>query len=700
MSIEITRYFSKDGQSPYDAVEWKMFQVAGFDDGVEAPAHWSANAVEIAATKYFRRRAGENSVRQLIFRVARTLRQAAEWQRFFNTSREAAIFEDEIAVVLLKQIASFNSPVYFNLGIFPIYGFMGTGQGFRFNSSSQQVEAMTSSYVFPQVSACFIQDVQDDLLSIFDLLKSEAKLFKFGSGSGTNFSRLRGRGEALEGGGDSTGLISYLEIFDKAAQAIKSGGTTRRAAKMVVVDADHPEILDFINWKLQEERKARVLLANGYSGGMEGEAFRTVSGQNSNNSVRVTDEFMKRVQAGGKWALRSRTHNTVVGELPAKDILRAMARAAWECADPGIQFHDTIQSWHTCPLDGEIRSSNPCSEYMFLDNSACNLASLNLVALLDESKRDLNWPAFSQAVHIMLMAQEIMVDYAAYPTAAIAENSHRFRPLGLGYANLGGLLMCLGVPYDSQKAGEWTAKITGALHALALKTSQHMADHLGPFAGWAKNREAGLNILEKHAFAWRNAGIDLPWVDKIYDGVLKAAESTGLRNAQVTLLAPTGTIGLLMDCDTLGIEPDFSLLKRKSLADGGEMMIANQAVLPALMALGYSAAEAKTICDYVAVKGTVVGAPHFKPSDEAVFDTAVPPQGHSHRRVTTEGHLRIMASAQPFLSGAISKTINLPASATVEDVEHLFMESWRQGLKSVAIYRDGSKALQPLCAEC
>lgn len=703
MQMDLKRHFSAGKKSP---VSWKLRRVSGYPYEVEAPSFWSDTAVEIAASKYFRVREKENSVRQLFGRVVDAITHAGRSQGYFDV-QSAEIFKDELTHILLHQIASFNSPVYFNVGIFPSYGVAGTAENFIWDEKAEKAVALTSAYIHPQASACFIQDVKDDLLSIFDLLKAEAKLFKYGSGTGTNFSRLRAKGEALEGGGESTGLISYLEIFDKAAQAIKSGGTTRRAAKMVVLDADHPEIMEFIHWKMIEERKARLLIANGYSGGMDGEAFRTISGQNSNNSVRVSDEFLQKAQRGEIWSLRFRRSGKVMREIPAREILREIARAAWECADPGIHFTDTIQKWHTCSATGPIRSSNPCSEYLFLDNSACNLASLNLVRFLKRRPEggpcdEFDWSSFQQTVRVMLLAQEILVDYASYPTAEIARNSHQFRPLGLGYANLGGLLMRLGIPYDSEASVQWTTEITGALHALALETSQQMAEVRGPFSGWAANQEPALKVMEQHASAWRekNANSGMSWVDDIYQRVCHEAERTGLRNAQVTLIAPTGTIGLLMDCDTLGIEPDFALKKRKLLAGGGELNLSNQAVTQALENLGYSAADQQKITAFVNETGRAVGAPHLKPEHEAVFDCAIPPAGYPERRVSPAGHLRIMAAAQPFLSGAISKTVNLPASIRVEEIEELFFSAWKLGLKSLAVYRDTSKTLQPLCAEC
>lgn len=694
--MEIKRHFtSKETGSPYAGTEWKRVRIAGLEYEIEAPSSWSETAVEIAATKYFRRRENESSVKQLLNRVVSAVKSAGLLQGYFNIE-QADAFADELTHILLHQIGSFNSPVYFNVGIFPTYGVAGTAENHVW--SGGRAVPVTSAYIHPQASACFIQDVQDDLLSIFDLLKSEAKLFKYGSGTGTNFSRLRAKGEPLEGGGESTGLLSYLEIFDKAAHAIKSGGTTRRAAKMVVLDADHPEVMEFIHWKMNEERKARVLLANGYTGGMEGEAFRSVSGQNSNNSIRVTDEFLNRALNGRPWELRYRKSGKVARELPAADILHQMARAAWECADPGIQFQDTIAKWHPCPRSGEIRSSNPCSEYLFLDNSACNLASLNLVKFLKGGEFD--WAAFAQVARLLLLAQEILVDYSSYPTRAIAENSHRFRPLGLGYANLGGFLMRLGIPYDSDAAADWTAKITGAMHAIALAASQEMAEKMGSFEAWTENREPALEVLNRHAEAWRQTESGLKWVDDLYAKIVKGAGRTGLRNAQVTLIAPTGTIGLFMDCDTLGIEPDFALIKRKHLAGGGEMLLVNNAVHDSLKALGYGKVEVDEILGFVRDNGTVVGAPALKTAHTPVFDCAIAPSSHPERRVSPRGHLRIMAAAQPFLSGGISKTVNLPHTATVDDVKNLFLEAWRLGLKSLSIYRDGSKTLQPLCAEC
>ena len=672
-------------------IEWKTVRVKGCSSPVEAPSTWSETAVEIAATKYFRR--GETSVKQLVARVTSAIRHAAEWQGYLD-SKNAQVFEEEMRAILLLQIASFNSPVYFNVGMFPTHGVTGAAENYYFDPQIGRAAATASAFVRPQASACFIQDVQDNLIGIFDLLKNEAKLFKYGSGTGTNFSRLRAKGERLQDGGASTGLISYLDIFDKAAHAIKSGGTNRCAAKMVVLDADHPEIFEFVRWKMLEERKARVLLANGYSGGMDGEAFSTVSGQNSNNSVRVSAEFMRSVEQDGPWLLKGRKDQSVSREVRGIELWREISRAAWECADPGLHYQEHIARAHICPKSGEIRASNPCSEFMFLDDTACNLASLNLAAFMNDASDGIDWADFKQCVRVMLFAQDALIDYASYPTAAVAENSHHFRPLGLGYANLGGMLMRMAIPYDSDPGRRWTARITATLQALALETSAEMAEHLGPFSSWKINREAPLEVLNRQ----REAAMTVD--PRLFDRALKLIEKHGLRNAQVTLIAPTGTIGLLMDCDTLGIEPDFALSKLKQLSGGGELKLLNRSVPRALGKLGYTDGAREEIIRHIAANGTAAGARVLKPEHLPIFDTAVPPPGFPERRISVAGHLGAMASAQPFLSGAISKTVNLPASASVEDVQKIYLEGYRLGLKSLAVYRDGSKALQPLCAEC
>ncbi len=683
MEFAISRHFTASSQKVVDSIRWKWIRVGPQKLSVEVPEFWSETAAEIAATRYLRLSLGETSVRPLFERVVGDICESGVAQGRISLAA-AEVLAEELLYILLRQMASFNSPVYFNAGIFAKYGLDGQAENFAWDAASQSVLPTVSAYVRPQVSACFIQSVEDDLLSIFDLLRSEAKLFKYGSGTGTNFSRLRAKGARLDGGGESSGLLSFLEIFDKAAQAIKSGGTNRRAAKMVILDAEHPEILEFINWKRDEERKARVLLAAGYSGGMDGQALRTVSGQNSNNSVRVTDQFVREALAG---------HGR-----PA-EILQAIATAAWECADPGLQFHDTIQRWHLCPGDGPIRGSNPCSEYMFLDDTACNLSSLNLARFLHGGQ--FQWKDFAQVIRLMLLAQDILVDHASYPTHKIASQSHTYRPLGLGYSNLGGLLLRLGIPYDSGAAAEWTIRITGALHALALTTSAELAAVHGPFSRWEQNRPSALQVLEQHRHEWlARRPADMSWLDEVFEAVWLQAQATGLRNAQVTLIAPTGTIGLLMDCETLGIEPEFALVKRKVMSEGGELRLVNGSVEAALETLGYSKSQRLEMLQSLERTGWMVEAPHLRPEHESVFDCAMAAPGRPERRVTVEGHLRIMAAAQPFLSGAISKTVNLPSAVTPDEILQVFVSAWTLGLKSIAIYRDTSKTLQPLCAEC
>jgi ribonucleoside-diphosphate reductase alpha chain len=651
-----------------------------------------------------------------------------------------------------------------------------------------------NAYERPQCSACFIQSANDDLMSIYDLVKAEARLFKYGSGTGSNFSAIRGRQEKLSGGGTSSGLMSFLEVFDRAAGATKSGGTTRRAAKMVCLDMDHPEIVDFINWKVREEKKAHALIAAGYSSDFNGDAYHTISGQNSNNSVRVTDEFMKAVLAGGKWQTIMRTSGEVCDTYEAKDLWRQIADAAWHCADPGVQYDSTINRWHTCPNSGKINASNPCSEYMFLDDTACNLASINLTKFLGEDEQGqpkFDVDGFRHACKIFFMAQEILVDLSSYPTKDIAKNSHDYRPLGLGYANLGSLLMQMGVPYDSEEGRSISAAITAIMCGHAYRASAEMAATKGAFNGFAKNREPMLRVMGMHRDAAYQINRDKCPTDlykaacEDWDVAVRLGEQHGYRNAQATVLAPTGTIGLLMDCDTTGVEPDFALVKYKKLAGGGYFKIVNQSVPGALKRLGYSATEIQEIVAYVtgtntllaapnvnrkalkdrgltdadlakaenALPGvfeldqafaswvlgeetydrlgisketrsargfsflqhlgftkaeveeaqdtiigrmTIEGAPYLKPSHYPVFDCANRCGKIGQRFLAPMSHVKMMAAVQPFLSGAISKTVNLPNDASIDDVAEIYEEGWRLGLKAVALYRDGCKASQPL----
>lgn len=665
---------------------------------VEAPEGWSQLAVDIAASKYFRKsgvpgKGSEKSVRQMIRRVTTRLARAGREQGHLDAHSERR-FEGRLRELLLLQKGLFNSPVWFNYGLAQAYGLRGESRCWRWDPRARKVVESADPYPHPQVSACFIQKIDDSLESIFELAKTEARLFKYGSGSGTNFSTLRSRFESLEGGGKSSGLIAFLDVLDRGAGSVKSGGTTRRAAKMVILDVDHPEIEDFIRWKAREEKKARALMQAGFGSEFESEAYRTVSGQNANNSVRVTDRFMRAVERGGEWALRARRPaGRVLRKVNARTLWREIAEAAWACADPGVQFHDTVNRWHTCPRAGSIRASNPCSEYMFLDDSACNLASLNLLAFLGpDGSFDLD--DFLDAIRVFFLAQEILVDDASYPTPAIALHSHRFRPLGLGIAGLGAFLMRKGIAYDSDEGRAWAAAITALLTGAAYETSALMAKTKGAFDGYAANRRPMLGVIERHRRALR--GIEWKRVPAglrertfaAWDSALDLGRKHGFRNAQATVIAPTGTIGLVMDSETTGIEPEFSLLKKKKLSGGGELRILSPSLLAALKGLGYSATDIEEIRLFVEMSGSLAEYPRIRDEHRAVLATALD--------LSPEGHLRMMAALQPFVSGAISKTVNMPASSTIEDVSELYRRAWKLGLKSVAIYRDGSKGSQPL----
>jgi ribonucleoside-diphosphate reductase alpha chain len=545
------------------------------------------------------------------------------------------------------------------------------------------------------VSACFIQSVEDSMDGIYELLKSEAKLFKFGSGSGTNFSSLRSRFEKLSGGGTSSGLMSFLEIFDKSAGSIKSGGTTRRAAKMVCLDLDHPELLDFINWKRAEEKKAKVLIQNGYQDGFEGEAFRSVSGQNSNNSVRITDQFMKALKSKQSVDLKFRSDGKSWKSLPAQDIWKNIAEAAWECADPGLQFHDTINQWHTCVASGEIRASNPCSEFMFLDDSACNLASINLLKFFDNQGHFLV-DDFIHTVRTVFLAQELLVDYAGYPTEKICQNSHDYRPLGMGICGLGAALMSAGVPYDSEQGRNRASEISALMQASCFMQSTVFAKIKGAFAGYSKNKKHVQLVHKMHFEFVKNLSDDLSVKDRIVGQFLVALRNlskTGIRNSQLTVIAPTGTIGLVMDCETTGIEPEFSLVKFKTLAGGGSLKFISSSLFKGLAARGYQESEIKKIEKHLLEHQGIEGA--IKDQDLAVFDCAMK-NGVGKRFIKPEAHLLMMAAVQPFISGAISKTVNLPMDTTVDEISDLYFRAWELGLKSVAIYREGSKLSEPL----
>lgn len=672
--------------------------------GVEAPESWSQLAVEIAASRYFRktgpgRAPREKSVRALVDRVVDAIVGSARKQGLFATPASAEHFREELKYLLWTQRGAFNSPVWFNVGLWDSYGLRSDSEHFAWDEKKKRVSALRNAYERPQASACFIQDIEDSIEGIFDLARTEAKLFKYGSGTGSNFSKLRSRYEELHAGGTSSGLISFLEVLDRGAGAIKSGGTTRRAAKMVIVDADHPEILDFIDWKKTEEQKARALIAAGWSADFEGPAYHTVSGQNANNSVRVTDRFMKAVEKGSSWELRRRD-GRLHRRIPARLVWDKINQAAWFCADPGLQFHDTINRWHLCPAAGPIRASNPCSEYMFLDDSACNLASLNLVKFFDDDGRFLE-DDFRHAARILFIAQEALIDFASYPTEAIARNSHEYRPLGLGFANLGSLLMRLAIPYGDERGAAWASLLTAFMTGQAYATSVELARVRGPFAGYRRNRASCLSVLKRHERAAKKL-LRAELIDpalrrsalRLWSEVTAGAARFGLRNAQATVIAPTGTIGLLMDCDTTGIEPDFSLVKRKKLSGGGEVEIVNQSVAPALRALGYSPAAIARIETELRRTHRLESVPELRAEHRAVFACAT-----GDGALAPEDHLRMMAAVQPLISGAISKTVNLPASATVEDIARVHLLAWKMGLKSVAVYRDGSKGGQPLSAK-
>lgn len=714
------RYFTRPGTYPFDEVAWiKRSSVIKEPDGsvvfemrdIEVPESWSQLATDIVVSKYFRKAGvpdsagGQNdheaSVRQVIYRVAHSLRVAGEQMDYFASATDAENFEIELTHLLLLQKGAFNSPVWFNCGLHQEYGISGSGGNWYWDPKLGGLNEATDAYSHPQCSACFIQSVDDDLMSIFELAKNEARLFKYGSGTGTNFSKIRGRQEKLSGGGTSSGLMSFLEVLDKGAGATKSGGTTRRAAKMVCLDVDHPEILDFITWKVKEERKAGILIQHGgFEADFNGEAYHTVSGQNSNNSVRLSDDFMNAYLQGGKWTTRFRTTGEVCETYEARDLMKKISEAAWSCADPGVQFDTTINDWHTSATTDRIHASNPCSEYMFLNDSACNLASLNLMKFID-SQGNFQTQDFREAVRVFTTAQEIIVDFASYPTKTVAQNSHDYRPLGLGYANLGTLLMTSGIPYDSPKAVAVAGAITALMTGEAYRVSSEIAQTKGPFPGFEKNRKSMLRVINKHRDAAYRIERDLcpsellQAAQESWDSAVANGEKFGYRNAQATVLAPTGTIGLLMDCDTTGVEPEFSLVKWKKLAGGGHFKIINQSVPMALKRLGYGDEEIQKIQDYILDKCTIEGAPGLKEEHLAIFDCANR-GGDGVRFIHPMGHIRMMAATQPFISGAISKTVNLPNEMTVEDIEKIYVESWKLGLKAVALYRDGCKHSQPL----
>ncbi|MCA1186072.1 MULTISPECIES: vitamin B12-dependent ribonucleotide reductase [unclassified Saccharopolyspora] len=683
--IRVQRVYTTEGVHPYDEVSWERRDVVmtnwrdgsvNFEQrGVEFPDFWSLNAVNIVTSKYFRGAQGtaqrESSLRQLIDRVVHTYVRAGVEHGYFATEADSEIFEHELTWMLLHQVFSFNSPVWFNVG-----------------TSSRQ-----------QVSACFILSVDDTMESILDWYKEEGLIFKGGSGAGLNLSRIRSSRELLSSGGTASGPVSFMRGADASAGTIKSGGATRRAAKMVILDVDHPDVEEFIETKSKEEGKIRALRDAGFDVDLGGADMSSVQYQNANNSVRVTDEFMRAVESDGPFNLRARTDGSVVDTVQARDVFRKMAKAAWESADPGIQYDGTINDWHTAPESGRISASNPCSEYMHLDNSSCNLASLNLMKFL---RSDLTFDAelFEKAVELVITAMDISISFADFPTEAIGETTRKFRQLGIGYANLGALLMATGHAYDSDGGRALSAAITSLMTGTAYKRSAELAGAVGPYEGYARNADAHQRVMRKHAAAndlvrtyHRNDVAVHKLATKVWQDGLELGARNGWRNAQASLLAPTGTIGLMMDCDTTGVEPDLALVKFKKLVGGGSMQIVNQTVPRALKALGYQEEQIEAVVEYIAEHGHVVDAPGLRPEHYEVFDCAM-----GERSIAPMGHVRMMAAVQPFLSGAISKTVNMPEAASVADVEEIYFEGWRLGLKALAIYRDNCKVGQPLSA--
>jgi ribonucleoside-diphosphate reductase alpha chain len=683
--LAFKRYFTKEGIHPFDQVEWEIRDavIPNYKEGgnafeqrdVEFPVSWSQNATNIVAQKYFRGPLGtpqrESSVRQMISRVVDTITGWGVTDGYFATAEDARTFADELTHLLVNQKAAFNSPVWFNVG----------------------------AEDEPQCSACFILAVEDRMASILNWYVEEGTIFKGGSGSGINLSTLRSSKEQLHGGGTASGPVSFMRGADASAGTIKSGGKTRRAAKMVVLNVDHPDVRDFIWCKAVEERKARALRDAGFDMDLDGKDSYSMQYQNANNSVRVSDEFMQAYVDDRDWKLKAVLTGEAVETVRARDLMRDIALASWECADPGMQYDTTINEWHMCPATGRINASNPCSEYMHLDNSACNLASLNLLKYLD-ADGSFDIPAFKHAVEVVFTAQEIIVGNSSYPTEKIERNAKSFRQLGLGYANLGALLMARGLPYDSDGGRAWAGAITALMTGHAYRTSAEISEQMGPFEGYEPNRDAMLRVMRKHRAAADDIDAELvpeailSASRKAWDEAIALGERHGYRNAQASVLAPTGTIGLMMDCDTTGIEPDLALVKTKKLVGGGTMRIVNQTIPRALGRLGYTEDQASDVVGFIAEHNSVSEAPHLKEEHYPVFDTSM-----GDRAIHYMGHVRMMAAAQPFISGAISKTVNMPEEVTVEEVEQLHIDAWRLGLKAIAIYRNNCKVAQPLSAE-
>src|SRR5271165_5322291 len=738
--LTFKRYFTKAGVSPCDELEWelRLAQITDSQGGiifeqkdVEVPKDWSMTATNIVASKYLHGPMDtpdrETGVRQLVTRVAETIRDWGIKGGYFRSDDDAAIFHDELAHLLLQQKAAFNSPVWFNVGCDRIEP-NSDAQNWHWNSEGQRVEYGAVGYRNPQCSACFINSVHDSLDSILTLAKTEGMLFKWGSGTGTNLSPLRSSTEGLSGGGTASGPLSFMKGFDAFAGVIKSGGKTRRAAKMVILNVDHPDIVEFIECKQKEEAKAHALVAQGYDGSHpDSDAYSSIFFQNANNSVRVTDDFMYAVLRDTDFSTKKVQDGNVMTTYKAKDLLKKISEATWHCGDPGMQYDSTTNRWHTSKNTDRINASNPCSEYMFLDDSACNLASLNLLKFAPNGTFDVE--AYRHAVDILITAQEILVDNAGYPTEMIGKNSHDYRPLGLGYANLGALLMAAGLPYDSDAGRDYAACVTAIMCGQAYLQSSKIAEQCPPLVpateptkkglaetnlgsnvmpggacpGWYINREPFLDVIRMHRASVNNINKNnvppqlYEASKQAWDEALAHGEKHGYRNSQVTVLAPTGTIGFMMDCATTGVEPDLALVKYKKLVGGGMIKIVNNTVPTALFKLGYSHDEADKIVSYIDATGTIEGAPHIKDEHLAVFDCSFKP-AKGTRSIAYMGHLKMMAAAQPFISGAISKTVNLPNNATVDDIAESYLQAWKLGIKAVAIYRDGCKKSQPLSA--
>ncbi len=736
--LTFRRFFTKPGVSPYNEVEWELrnAQITDSQGGVifeqknvEVPKDWSMTATNIVASKYLHGQIGtearETGVRQLVARVAETIRDWGMKDGYFRTPEDAATFHDELVHLLIRQHVAFNSPVWFNVGCERVEP-KSDATNWHWNAATNQVEFGVTGYTRPQCSACFINSVKDSLDSILTLAKTEGMLFKWGSGTGTNLSPLRSSTEVLSGGGTASGPLSFMKGFDAFAGVIKSGGKTRRAAKMVILNIDHPDIVDFIECKSKEEAKAHALVAQGYDGSHpDSDAYSSIFFQNANNSVRVTDDFMVAVMRDTDFSTRAIVDGRVVNTYKAKDLLQKISEATWHCGDPGMQYDTTVNRWHTCKNTARINASNPCSEYMFLDDSACNLASLNLLKFAPNGAFDVE--AYRQAVDVVITAQEILVDNAGYPTEIIGKNSHDYRPLGLGYANLGALLMAAGLPYDSDAGRDYAACVTAIMCGEAYLQSSRIAEQCEPLTpitdtvqtrlgvtksedmpgaacpGWYINREPFLDVIRMHRASVNNINKNnvpssiYEASKQCWDEALAHGEKCGYRNSQVTVLAPTGTIGFMMDCDTTGIEPDLALIKYKKLVGGGMIKIVNNTVPAALFKLGYTHEQTDAIVSYIDATGTIEGAPHVKDEHLAVFDCSFKP-AKGTRSIHYMGHLKMMAAAQPFISGAISKTVNLPNAATVEDISEAYIQAWKLGMKAVAVYRDGCKQSQPLSA--